>query len=59
MLSETEGNVRLIYYFRGNVFFLGKDCFNKVGGCGCYGIFFFVGNLVIFFSEDLVLGFVV
>lgn len=32
VLSETEGNAKLIHYVRGDVLFPGKGCFNKAGG---------------------------
>lgn len=35
VLSETEGNAKLIHYFSGNVLFPEKDHFNKSGGCVC------------------------
>lgn len=59
MLSETEGNAKLIHYFRGNVLFPGKDCFNKVGGCVCRGVPASAGSLVILSPENSALVFVV
>lgn len=59
MLSETEGNAKLIHSFRGNVLFPGKDCFNKAGGCVCHGVPASVGSLVIHPPENTVLVFVV
>ena len=52
VLSETEGNVKLIHYFPGNVLFPGKGSFNKAGGCVCPGVPASVGSLVIFSPEN-------
>lgn len=59
MLSETEGNAKLIHYFPGNVLSPGKDCFNKAGGCVCRGVPASVGSLVILSAENSTLVFVV
>lgn len=52
MVSETEGNVKLIHYFPGNVLFPGKGGFNKAGGSVCPGVPASVGSLVIFSPEN-------
>lgn len=59
VLSETEGNAKLIHYFCGNVLFPGKDCFNKAGGYVCHGVPASVGSLVILSLENSALVFVV
>ena len=59
MLSETEGNAKLMHYFCGNVLFPGKDGFNKAGGCVCHGEPATVGSLVILSPENPALVFVV
>lgn len=52
MLSETEGNAKLIHYVRGNVLFPGKGCFNKAGGGVCRGVPAAVGGSVILSLEN-------
>jgi len=52
VLSETEGNAKLIHYFRGNVLFPGKDCLNQAGGCVCHGVPASGGSLVILSLEN-------
>lgn len=52
MLSETEGNAKLIHYFRGNVLFPGKDRLNQAGGCVCHDAPASGGSLVILSLEN-------
>ena len=59
MLSETEGNAKLIHYVRGNVLFPGKGCFNKAGGGVCRGVPAALGGSVILSLENCALPFVV
>lgn len=58
MLSETEGNAKLIHYVRGNVLFSAKGCFNKAGGGVCRGVPASAGSLAIFSPENSALVFV-
>lgn len=52
MLSETEGNAKLIHYVRGNVLFPAKGCLNKAGGGVCRGVPASAGSLAIFPPEN-------